>query len=334
MTDDDQKILVVGGAGYIGSHCLYELRRRGFATLAYDNLTEGHASATGDTELIVGSLDEEEKLDELFAAHDVRAVFHFAANCYVGESCEDPEKYYFNNVASTLVLLRAMRRAGVNRFIFSSTAATFGNPERETIDESHPQAPINPYGRTKLMIERILADYHDAYGLEYVALRYFNAAGAVEDGAIGEDHEPETHLIPLVIKAALGQRPDIKIFGSDYDTPDGTCVRDYIHIIDLADAHILGLEYLENDGKSSAFNLGNGKGYSVKEIIETVEKVSGRSVTQESVARRAGDPAVLIADYRRAREVLGWQPRYGDIETIVRTAWNWASDHPSGYDDR
>ena len=263
----------------------------------------------------------------------MRAVFHFAANCYVGESCENPEKYYFNNVSSTLVLLRAMRRAGVNRFIFSSTAATFGNPVRETIDETHPQDPINPYGRTKLMIEHILADYASAYGMQYVALRYFNAAGAVESGEIGEDHDPETHLIPLVIKAALGQREDIKIFGDDYETPDGSCVRDYIHIIDLADAHILGLEYLENGGESGSFNLGNGTGYSVKQVIDTVEKVTERPIKREAVARRAGDPAILIADYQRARDILGWKPRYGDLETIVATAWNWHSNHPNGYDD-
>lgn len=327
------KILVVGGAGYIGSHCLWELRRRGFETLCYDNLSEGHRAAAGDTPLIEGSLDEEAKLDALFAEHDVRAVFHFAAHCYVGESCENPEKYYFNNVASTLVLLRAMRRAGVMRFIFSSTAATFGNPVRDTIDESHPQEPINPYGRTKLMIEQILGDYADAYGMQFVALRYFNAAGAVDTGEIGEDHEPETHLIPLVIKAALGQREDIKIFGGDYETPDGTCIRDYIHIVDLADAHILGLEHLEKGGESGAFNLGNGTGYSVKQVIDTVERVTERPIKREMAGRRAGDPAILIADYQRAREVLGWKPRYGDLDTIVATAWKWHSTHPDGYDD-
>ena len=326
-------ILVVGGAGYIGSHCLWELRRRGFKTLCYDNLSEGHAAACGDTPLVVGDLNDGAKLDQLFAEHSVRAVFHFAANCYVGESVTDPEKYYFNNVASTLVLLRAMRRAQVNRFIFSSTAATFGNPQHDTIDESHPQDPINPYGRTKLMIEHILKDYATAYGMEHVILRYFNAAGAVEGGMIGEDHEPETHLIPLVLKAALGQREDIKMFGDDYPTPDGTCVRDYIHVIDLADAHIRGLEYLENGGESSAFNLGNGRGYSVREVIDTVENVTGKTVKSVAVDRRAGDPAILIADYQRAREVLGWQQRYGDLETIVRTAWEWASVRPQGYED-
>ncbi len=327
-------ILVVGGAGYIGSHCLFELRRRGFKTLCYDNLSEGHRAACGETPLIEGSLDDEARLDQLFKDHDVRAVFHFAANCYVGESVEDPEKYYFNNVASTLVLLRAMKRAGVMRFIFSSTAATFGNPVRDTIDESHPQDPINPYGRTKLMIEHILKDYHAAYGMEHVILRYFNAAGAVEGGAIGEDHEPETHLIPLILKVALGQRDDIKIFGDDYDTPDGTCVRDYIHILDLADAHILGLKYLEDGGESTAFNLGNGTGYSVREVIDTVARVTGKEIRSEVVGRRAGDPAILIADYKRAQSILGWTPQFGDLETIVRTAWEWASSHPEGYGDR
>lgn len=327
-------ILVVGGAGYIGSHCLWELRQRGFKTLCYDNLSEGHREACGETPFIEGSLNDEAKLDQLFAEHDIRAVFHFAAHCYVGESCEDPEKYYFNNVASTLSLLRSMRRANVKRFIFSSTAATFGNPVHETIDETHPQDPINPYGRTKLMIEHILKDYKEAYGMEHVILRYFNAAGAAEGGVIGEDHEPETHLIPLVLKVALGQRDDIKMFGDDYDTVDGTCVRDYIHILDLADAHIKGLEYLEAGGASSAFNLGNGTGYSVKQVIDTVAKVTGKPIKSEAVGRRAGDPAILIADYKRAEKVLGWKPKYGDLETIVKTAWDWSSAHPKGYDDR
>lgn len=326
-------ILVVGGAGYIGSHCLMELRRRGKKTLAYDNLTEGHRRAVGETPLIVGDLADGAKLDEVFAKNKIDAVFHFAANCYVGESCENPEKYYFNNVANTLVLLRSMRKAGVKKFIFSSTAATFGNPVRPKIDESHPQAPINPYGRTKLMIEHILADYATAYGLQYVALRYFNAAGAAENGAIGEDHDPETHLIPLVLKVPLGQRESIKIFGGDYDTPDGTCIRDYIHIIDLAEAHILGLEYLKNGGASGGFNLGNGTGYSVKEVIKVSEKVTGKSIKADLVARRAGDPAILIADYARARDVLGWKQRYGDLETIIKTAWQWHSKNPNGYDD-
>lgn len=329
----DGSILVVGGAGYIGSHCLHELRQRGFETLCYDDLSEGHRAAVGDTPFIQGRLDEGDKLDALFAEHDVRAVFHFAANCYVGESVEDPQKYYFNNVSSTLVLLRSMLKAGVKRFIFSSTAATFGNPVRDTIDEAHPQDPINPYGRTKLMIEHILADYAHAYGLEYVALRYFNAAGAAEGGDIGEDHDPETHLIPLVLKTALGQREVIKMFGDDYETPDGTCVRDYIHIVDLADAHILGLERLESGAGSDFFNLGNGTGYSVKEVIETARQVTGREIRAEVAPRRPGDPAVLIADYQRARDVLGWKPRYGDLETIIRTAWEWHSKHPEGYDD-
>jgi UDP-glucose 4-epimerase len=326
-------ILVVGGAGYIGSHCLRELRRQGFKTLCYDNLTEGHSRAAGDTELIVGDLADGAKLDDLFAKHAIEAVFHFAANCYVGESCEHPEKYFFNNVANTLVLLRSMRRAKVNRFIFSSTAATFGNPVRPKIDESHPQEPINPYGRTKLMIEQILSDYHKAYGLQYVALRYFNAAGAAEGGEIGEDHDPETHLIPLVLKVPLGQRDSIKIFGSDYDTPDGTCVRDYIHIVDLADAHIRGLEFLRKGGASGGFNLGNGQGYSVKQVIKIAEEVTGKPIKAELVGRRAGDPAVLIADDTRAREILGWKQRYGDLKTIIGTAWEWQRTHPRGYED-
>ncbi len=333
MNESQGPVLVVGGAGYIGSHCLHELRRQGFETLCYDNLSEGHRQAVGPTELIEGDLGDEAKLDKLFSERPIRAVFHFAANCYVGESCEDPQKYYFNNVRQTLGLLRSMLRNDVKRFIFSSTAATFGNPVKDVIDETHPQDPINPYGRSKLMVEWILKDYHTAYGLDYVALRYFNAAGAAEDGSIGEDHDPETHLIPLVIQAAMGKRPDIKIFGDDYPTPDGTCVRDYIHIVDLASAHILALASLENGGESTAFNLGNGKGYSVKEVIDTVERVTGRPIAREVVGRRAGDPPVLVADYRRAAETLGWTQRFGDLDTIVRTAWQWHAGHPEGYAD-
>ena len=326
-------ILVVGGAGYIGSHCVRELKARGHNVVCYDNLTEGHRLAVGDTPLVVGDLGDEARLDQVFTKTKVEAVFHFAANCYVGESCEDPEKYYFNNVAKTLCLLRAMRRHKVQRFIFSSTAATFGNPVRPAIDETHPQSPINPYGRTKLMVENVLADYAAAYKMQYVALRYFNAAGAAEGGDIGEDHDPETHLIPLVLNVPLGRRESIKIFGDDYPTPDGTCIRDYIHILDLAEAHILGLEYLRKGGASGGFNLGNGKGYSVREVIKTAEEIVGKPIKADVVARRAGDPAILIADYSRAREVLGWKQRYGDLKTIIRTAWEWHRKHPNGYDD-
>ncbi|MEE9391529.1 MAG: UDP-glucose 4-epimerase GalE [Planctomycetota bacterium] len=333
MSSDPDLILVVGGCGYIGSHCLHELRRQGFRTLCYDNLSEGHRAAAGETPLIEGGLDDGPKLDRLFAEHKVKAVFHFAAHCYVGESVENPEKYYFNNVSNTLTLLHSMRKAGVDKFIFSSTAATFGNPIRDLIDETHPQEPINPYGRTKLMIEHILSDYAAAYGLKYVALRYFNAAGAAESGEIGEDHDPETHLIPLVLQVAQGKRDIIKMFGDDYDTPDGTCVRDYIHITDLADAHIRGLAYLDKGGDSTSFNLGNGKGYSVKEIVDAAAKVTGKTIKSEVAPRRAGDPGVLIADYKRAAETLGWTQRYGDIETIIATAWKWHESHPEGYDD-
>ncbi|MEZ6194289.1 MAG: UDP-glucose 4-epimerase GalE [Planctomycetota bacterium] len=334
MTTPRDTILVVGGCGYIGSHCVRELRRQGHRVVCYDNLSEGHRAAAGDTPVEVGDLGDEARLDEVFAKYPVKAVFHFAANCYVGESVEDPEKYYFNNVYRTLALLRAMRRNGIDTFIFSSTAATFGDPVRDTIDESHPQQPINPYGRTKLMVEHILRDYAAAYGMKSVCLRYFNAAGAAEDGSIGEDHEPETHLIPIVLQVALGQRKSIKMFGDDYPTPDGTCVRDYIHVIDLADAHIRALAYLEAGGESTAFNLGNGKGYSVREIVDAAERVTGRPIAREVAPRRPGDPAVLIADYGRAREVLGWTQRFGDIETIIATAWRWHEAHPQGYQDR
>ena len=262
---------------------------------------------------------------------DVEAVFHFAASCYVGVSVTDPSSYYDNNVATTLRLLDAMRAADVNTFIFSSTCATYGNPVQEYMDETHPQWPINPYGWTKFVVERILADYGHAYGLKSVALRYFNAAGAHPEGVIGEHHDPETHLIPLVIHAAQGKRPNIKVFGDDYDTPDGTCIRDYIHILDLAEAHIQGLEYLKGGGESAAFNLGNGAGYSVMEVIKMVEEVVGKEIPYEVAERRAGDPPRLVGNSARAQEILGWKQQYGDLKTIIETAWRWHEAHPDGF---
>jgi UDP-glucose 4-epimerase len=261
----------------------------------------------------------------------VEAVFHFAASCYVGESVTDPAKYYRNNVATTLKLLDAMRRAGVGTFIFSSTCATYGDPVQERMDETHPQKPINPYGWSKLMVERILEDFGRAYGLKWVALRYFNAAGAHPDGMIGEHHDPETHLLPIVLQAALGMRPKIQVFGNDYPTPDGTCIRDYIHILDLSAAHVLGLEYLRGGGASTAFNLGNGAGYSVLEVIKVGEDVSGRRIPYEVAPRRAGDPARLVGDASRAQKVLGWKQTFGDLPTIVESAWRWHRAHPKGF---
>jgi len=327
-------ILVTGGAGYIGSHTVKRLVTDGRDCVVFDNLSEGHRSAVPEERLVVGDLASPDDLRELFASHAIESVVHFAANCYVGESVTHPEKYYFNNVVATLNLLRAMREAGVDRVIFSSSAATYGIPRESPISESHPTAPINPYGHSKRIVEQVLEAYARAYGLRYVSLRYFNAAGADPEGRLGEDHAPETHLVPLAIDAALGTAPPLRIFGTDYDTPDGTCVRDYIHITDLADAHVRALDFLEAGGANAVFNLGNERGYSVREVIATVERVSGRKVPSIEAARREGDPPELVAASTRARAELGWKPRLGDLDTIVETAWRWRRDHPDGYGDR
>ncbi len=316
------KILVVGGAGYIGSHAVKELNQQGYETVTFDNLVYGHRDAVKWGAFEEGDMADENRLRELFTAHEIEAVMHFAAYAYVGESVTDPEKYYFNNVAATLNLLKVMREFGVNKFIFSSTCATYGEPQVVPIPEDHPQNPINPYGMSKLMVEKVLADYARAYGLKSIAFRYFNAAGADPDGEIGERHDPETHLIPLVMEAILGGRK-LKIFGDDYPTEDGTCIRDYIHVVDLARAHILGLERLLAGGESAVYNLGNGNGYSVKQIIETTEKVSGLKVPFDVAPRRPGDPAALIGSAGKAIAELGWKPEFADIERIIETAWNW-----------
>ena len=315
-------ILITGGAGYIGSHCVKRLNQDGRETVTFDNLSEGHRDAVKG-KLVVGDLGNPEDLEKLFAEHPIDAILHFAAHCYVGESVENPEKYFRNNVANTLNLLSAARKAGVKRIIFSSTAATYGVPTEMPIPESHPQAPINPYGRTKLVVEQMLDAFDHAYGMKYVCLRYFNAAGADPDGEIGEDHDPETHLLPIAMRAALGIGPGLKIFGTDYDTPDGTCIRDYIHIVDLADG-----------GESTAFNLGNERGYSIREVLDTIEEVGGKPVPAEEAPRRPGDPPTLVASSGRAREVLGWEPKFGDLRSIVETAWRWHESHPDGYGDR
>ncbi|MFQ3599235.1 MAG: UDP-glucose 4-epimerase GalE [Chloroherpetonaceae bacterium] len=317
------KVLVTGGAGYIGAHAVRELKRAGYEVVIFDNLIYGHRELAQGERLIVGELENTALLREVFAEHRVEAVMHFAAFAYVGESVENPAKYYRNNVVATLNLLEVMREAKVNRFIFSSTCATYGEPKEVPIPESHLQQPINPYGASKLMVERILQDYSNAFGLKYVALRYFNAAGADESGEIGEDHNPETHLIPLVLDAALGRRNHITIYGTDYDTPDGTCIRDYIHVTDLADAHVLGLKHLENGGASDVFNLGNGNGFSVREVIETAKRVTGREIPVVEGARRAGDPAKLIGSAEKAKQILGWKPKFNQLETIIATAWKW-----------
>lgn len=315
-------ILVFGGAGYIGSHTVKHLLDNGYSCVVADNLIYGHREAVDHrAEFVHADLADRYSLQQLFDTHKIEAVIHFAAFTYVGESVTDPQKYYINNVVGTTNLLNAMLQHGVKKIVFSSTCATYGEPQYIPMDEKHPQSPINPYGRTKLMIEQIFADYERAYGLKHIALRYFNAAGCAQDGSIGESHNPETHLIPLVLKAIKGERANIKIFGTDYDTPDGTCLRDYIHVEDLALAHRLALEKL--DDYSGCINLGTGIPTSVKEIISAAENVSGLKCPVEIAPRRAGDPAKLYADNRKAKEILGWQPRYTQIEDIISTAWNW-----------
>lgn len=324
-------ILVVGGAGYIGSHMVWWLGQQGARVVTLDNLSAGHRNAVLHGEFIQGDLADRNLLEQLFSAHRFDAVMHFASSIQVGESVQNPALYYRNNVSHTLHLLDAMRTHGVRRFIFSSTAAVFGEPAYCPIDEAHPQAPINPYGRTKRMVEQVLSDYEHAYGLRSVCLRYFNAAGAHPDGLLGERHEPETHLVPLVLQAASGRRPHITVYGRDYDTPDGTCIRDYVHVMDLAQAHWLALQHLIQGGHSARFNLGNGGGYSVQQVIDAARRVSGRPITVAEGPRRAGDPARLVADSRLAQQQLQWHPRHADLDTIIQHAWRWEMGHFNGH---
>ena len=317
------RILITGGAGYIGSQTNKLLTERGYKTVVFDNLSTGHRRLARWGEFFKGDLSSPADLARCFKKYKFSAVMHFAAFTAVGESVRDPSKYYRNNVVNTLNLLDAMRAAGVKTLIFSSSAATFGEPVKLPITEAHPQNPVNPYGRTKLMMEQFMADYSAAYGITYAALRYFNAAGADPDCETGETHDPETHLIPLVLQAAAGLRPAINVFGTDYRTPDGTCVRDYVHVADLAQAHLLALKYLERGGAGTGFNLGNGKGFSVKQVISAARKVTGNDIPVKFVARRAGDPAVLVAGSARARRVLGWRPRHAKLESIIADAWRW-----------
>lgn len=326
MSPGKPTILVTGGAGYIGSHAVLALLQAGYEVLILDNLVYGHRDLVEkvlQVELVVGDTSDRALLDQLFQSRDIAAVMHFSAYAYVGESVTDPAKYYRNNVVGTLTLLEAMLAASVNKFVFSSTCATYGVPQIIPIPENHPQNPINPYGATKLMVERILSDFDTAYGLKSVIFRYFNAAGADPNGKLGEDHNPETHLIPLVLQTALGKRESISVFGTDYATADGTCIRDYIHVTDLADAHVLGLEYLLRGSDSEVFNLGNGNGFSVKEVIETAKSITGRDIKVVECDRRPGDPPVLIGSSDKARKILNWQPQYSSLKEIITHAWQW-----------
>lgn len=327
-------ILVCGGAGYIGSHTVYELIERGHSVVVVDSLIKGHKAAVhNDAKFYLGDIRDEEFMDRVFKENNIDAVIDFAAFSLVGESVNEPFKYYENNVYGTLKLLEAMERAGVKKIVFSSTAATYGEPENDIIVESDKTNPTNPYGETKLTVEKMLKWADNAYGIKFVALRYFNAAGAHISGKIGEDHSPETHLIPIILQTALGQREKMFIFGDDYDTPDGTCVRDYIHVTDLADAHIKALEKLFKTNESGIYNLGNGKGFSVKEVIEKAKKVTGKDFKVEIEARRNGDPSTLIASSEKAIKELGWKPKFNTLDKIIETAWNWHKDHKNGYED-
>jgi len=326
-----ENILVTGGAGYIGSHMCKQLAAHGYRPIVLDNLSRGHRGAVKWGPLIEGSLSDTGLLTRVFSTYTVSAVMHFASFAYVGESVKEPVSYYRNNLAETLCLLDAMIRAGVSRFIFSSSCTVYGEPADIPVDETHPAVPLNPYGRTKRMVEQVLEDVHRAWGLAYISLRYFNAAGADPEARLGEDHRPETHLIPLVLQAALGQRDAVHIFGGDYPTPDGTCIRDYIHIQDLARAHLLSLERLRGGGAGGIFNLGNGVGYSVRQVIDTARRVTGRPIREILVHRRPGDAAVLVASSRKAGTELGWRPGFPELSSIVETAWRWHKDHPNGF---
>jgi UDP-arabinose 4-epimerase len=318
-----KNILVTGGAGYIGSHACKALARAGYTPIAYDNLVYGHRDAVRWGPFVEGDLGDAARLADTLARHEVAAVIHFAAFAYVGESMEKPQLYFRNNVVNTLALLDVMLAAGLRHIVFSSSCATYGTPACVPITEDAPQHPVNPYGESKLICERAIHWYGEAYGMKYAALRYFNAAGADPDGEIGEAHDPETHLVPLVLATALGRRPQIDIYGTDYPTPDGSAVRDYIHVQDLAEAHVAALGHLLDGGASLALNLGTGAGHSVREVIAAAERVTGRRIARREMARRAGDPPVLVADVARARATLGWQARMSGLDGILGTAWAW-----------
>ncbi len=329
-------ILVTGGAGYIGSHTVRALLATpDMHPVIFDNLSTGHAESVPEgVTLVKGDIHDISLVAETLKKYDIAGVIHFAASSLVGESMTDPAKYYSNNVEGTLHLLMGMKEAGVNKIVFSSTAAVYGEPEKTPIEEDFPHNPTNVYGRTKLVIENMMRDFTNAYGFRYVALRYFNAAGAAFDGTIGEDHNPESHLIPIILKAAQGVRDHIAIYGTDYPTPDGTCIRDYIHVVDLADAHVLAMKYLMHGGESNYFNLGSENGFSVRDIIDTAKQVTGIDFKVTEEERRAGDPAVLIASSKKCKAALGWHPTHSDTKEIIATAWKWHKNHPYGYSDR
>jgi UDP-glucose 4-epimerase len=324
-------VLITGGAGYIGSHTVVELINSGEDVLVVDNLQKGHENAILGGRFYKGDLRDEGFLRKVFKENDIEAVIHFAADSLVGESVQDPLKYYNNNVVSSLVLINTMKESGVNKIVFSSTAAIYGEPDNTPILETDRTEPKNPYGETKLAVEKILKWADNAYGIKYISLRYFNVAGAHKSGIIGEDHTPETHLIPIVLQVAAGIRECIRIYGDDYNTPDGSCIRDYIHVTDLAHAHILALNRLRNCGESTVYNLGNGKGFSVKEVIQAAREVTGRIIKEEITGRRPGDPAVLIASSEKIKRELKWEPKYNDLQTIIQTAWNWHKSNPYGF---
>jgi len=324
-------VLVTGGLGYVGSHAVKQLVDRGEQVISLDNLIFGHKEAACGSEIVIGDIGDKELLRKVFTDYKIDSVMHFAGFRDVGESVADPQKYYINNISNSIAMLEVILEFGIKMMIFSSSAATFGEPEIVPIPEDHPKNPTNPYGRTKLQLEEILKEYEHAYGLRSVSMRYFNASGADPSGLIGEDHKPENHLIPLILQVALGQRESIKIFGNNWPTKDGTCVRDYVHVTDLAQAHLLALDALRKGKETTAYNLGNGSGYSVLEVIQVAEEVSGKKINAINDDRRAGDPAVLVASSEKITKELGWDPKFPDLKTIVQTAWNWHSNHPNGY---
>lgn len=328
-------VLVLGGAGYIGSHAVDRLVEKGYDVAVVDNLVTGHrAAVNAKARFYEGDVRDQAFLDGVFDKEDIEGVIHFAAFSVVPESMKKPLKYFDNNTAGMVSLLEVMNKHNVKKIVFSSTAATYGEPKQIPIKETDPQVPTNPYGESKLMMEKIMRWSDEAYGIKFVALRYFNVAGAKEDGSIGEDHHPETHLVPIILEVAAGERDQLAIFGDDYPTKDGTNVRDYVHVVDLADGHILALEYLKAGHDSDAFNLGSSTGFSNKEMLEAARKVTGKEIPAKMAPRRAGDPSTLIAASDKARKTLNWQPRFDNVEDIIRTAWNWKQTHPAGYNDR